>query len=87
MEKNINLMVCSGIKPEELTIQHVRKPGKWMPVTCNTGSKGPLHSRPGQAVLDDGIFINVSLIVVIDEIVSEHLAKTQLGDRDEKNAG
>jgi len=31
--------------------------------------------------------LNVSLIVVIDEIVSEHLAKTQLGDRDEKNAG
>ena len=57
-----------------------------MPIARMNVRESPNDSIRRQTTSHHRIPINVSLIVVIDEVVSEHLAKTQLGDRDEKNA-
>jgi hypothetical protein len=52
---------------------------------CMKVRESPNDSIRRQATSHHRIPINVSLIVVIDEVVFERLAKNQLGDRDEKN--
>ena len=63
--KNIDEMMRAGIQAEQFAVRHVRKPGERMPVARVAGGERPLDARPGQAVLDDGIFGDVIVVVII----------------------
>ena len=77
MEQNIGQMVAGRIQPEELGIEDVREGGKWMPVARVRLGEGQTDPVVSKARGDDGIFVNVILIVVSDELVPEGLAKDQ----------
>ena len=67
MVANIHQVVSPSVEPKQLAIQHVRNPGKRMPVALVTGRERPGDGGPGQPALNGWVFINVGLVVAIDE--------------------
>lgn len=51
-----------------------------MPVTGVAVSEGPGHARNSQSRRDGRIFVNVSVVVVVNELMPEGLAENQPGD-------
>jgi len=63
----------------ELTVQHVRDAGERVPVDTMRMSESPLDSAECETSGDPGISVNVSAVVIIDELMTKRLAK---GDPD-----
>lgn len=57
-----------------------------MPVATVTMCEGPCYSMDSQTVRYLSILIDISIIIVVNEAVSNSLAKDQPDDRDEENA-
>lgn len=83
MEKEIRQVVSTGGHSEELTVQHVGKPGQGMPDTHEPGGESPGEAIPGEPTRDDGIAANESQIVE-DKLMGPHLFKDYHGKQDER---
>jgi hypothetical protein len=57
-----------------------------MPVASVTVSEGPRDTGNSQARGNRRIFVNVAVVVVVNELVPERLAEDQPGDCEKKNA-
>ena len=68
-------MMSPGLEPVELTIQHMRDGGEWLPVASAEMSEGPLHIIKSKTAGYSWIGINVGTIVVIHELVMKGSAK------------
>ena len=68
-------MMPPGLEPVELTFQHVRDGGEWLPVASAEMSKGPLRIIKSKTAGYSWIGIDVSTIVVIHELVIKVLAE------------
>ena len=68
-------MMAAGVEPIKLAIKHVRDGGERMPIAGMHMGKGPGNSMKGEATLDDGIFVDVGIVIVIEESVPQSLAK------------
>ena len=79
-------MMPPGLKPVELTIQHVRDGGEWLPVASAKMGEGPLHIINSESAGYSWICIDVSTIIVIHELVVQRLAKCDPDDAREQNA-
>src|SRR5690242_17995008 len=62
-------MMPGWLQPKERAIEHVRQPGQRMPIRNLEGCEGPLHPRPGKAVLHHHVLGDVKVIVVVDEVM------------------
>ena len=86
MQEDIYEVVPARFETEKLTIQHVRKCCERMPVTSVIVRKCPADAVKRQTAADNWIVINVSSIIVINEIVLEGLPKDQPGQDQQANA-
>src|ERR1039458_3831842 len=57
----------SGLEAEELTVQHMGKPGQRMPVAGVAGLKGPNNILPLQPALNMRILRDIIRVVIIDK--------------------
>ncbi len=72
VEEEIGEVMAGGTESVALAVEHVGEPGEGMIVAGVTSLKSPDDGRPGKAGLDVGIFGDVKLVVVGNEVVPEH---------------
>ena len=77
-------MLRSGIRAKQLIVQHVRKPCKRVPVGRVPCRKCPLDSGPRQTILDNAIFCNVFVIVIICKTAARRRQISQQRDEREQ---
>ena len=75
MQQNVSQMVSPRIQLIKLTIQHVRDGGERMPVRRMNVGKSPPDPVERETVRDFWIFVNVFVVVVVDELVPKRLAE------------
>jgi hypothetical protein len=86
MQQDVGQVVSGWVKAIKLAIQHVRERGNRVPVIGVDVRKRPDDISEAQARLNRGIGIDIILVVVIDEVMPERLAKNGPGNQREKNA-
>ena len=59
--------MSGGVLVKELIVEHVRKPGEWMPVSLLLGDESPGDCVPAQAVVDVMVLGDVAVVVIVDE--------------------
>src|SRR5205807_6016303 len=79
VEQDAGRMMAGGRQPEELSVEHVREPGEWVPVGRVGCGERPRDTGPREARPDVHVLGHVFGVVVVDEAVSE--------DRDEDDEG
>ena len=84
MQPDVRPMMSPWLKTVELAIQHVRQRGERMPVVGMHTGEGPPNSVRREARADPRILVNVFVVVVVDELVSQRLAKDNPHDRHEQ---
>src|ERR1700716_1998028 len=87
VENNVREVMPTSAQVEELTIEHVRKRRERMPVPRVRVRERPHDSFPANAVGYKRVCINVNAIVVVDEVVTERLAKNEPGDPNQEKTG
>src|SRR5690242_7388404 len=77
VKSDVAEMMSGGFQPVKLTIEHVRDPGERMPIGRVSLSERP--TNPGQAypTANLRIFVDVVVVIVIDEIVREGLPENR----------
>ena len=79
-------MMSPGPEPVELTIQHVRDGGEWLPVAGAEMGEGPRHITRSKTAGYSRISIDVLAIVVVHELVVQRLAESDPDDARKQNA-
>src|ERR1041384_2800012 len=80
MQQDVGQVVSGWVKAIKLAIQHVRERGNRVPVIGVDVRKRPDDISEAQARLNRGIGIDIILVVVIDEVMPERLAKNGPGN-------
>jgi hypothetical protein len=80
MKDDIGKVMAAGIYSIQLAIEHVGKRGQGMPVPRMSMRERADYPFSGKSSYDERIFIDVNVIVKINEIVSQRL--TEYGPRD-----
>jgi hypothetical protein len=86
MKKNTCEMMSTGVPAEDLAVQHVRQGRDRVPVMRMTMGERPLDSMQCDTARYEWISIDVNVIIIVDEIVSECLTKHEPDYRSQKNA-
>src|SRR4051794_35157467 len=73
--------MATGVQTEQLAIEHVKEPRKWMPIRSMKGGKRPYYSRKGKPLRNDRILADVGIVIETDELVADHLGV----NRDSRN--
>src|SRR2546423_1428995 len=79
-------MMSPRLKPVELAIKHVRDGGNRVPVVGVHMGKGPANSAKAEAARDLRLIVDVNIIVVVQELVPDGLAKHNPHKNGKKNA-
>ena len=75
MQQDVRQMMSPRLEAVKLTIQHVRNGGKRMPVVSMHMGEGPLHPVEAKTAPDSRISENIGIVIVVDELVPQSLAK------------
>jgi hypothetical protein len=86
MQKDIGEMVATWPQSINLTIRHVAQGRERVPQTGVTVGQHPFESIDSESVAHLLIFVNVSVVIEVDEVVTERLTKNDPDDGGEKNA-
>src|SRR5579864_8113387 len=68
-------MVTAGFEIEHLTVDHVGNQREWMPVVRLGVGKRTRQAAPTQSYADKRIPVDISFVVVVNEIVAQRLTK------------
>ena len=80
MKNDVRQVVAAGVQSIQLAIEHVRKRGQRMPVPRMSMRECVDYPFSGKSSYDEWIFIDVNVIIKIDEIVSQRLTEYGPGD-------
>src|SRR5437016_3361749 len=69
VEKGVREVMASGVETKESAIQHVRKPGEWVPIVGVNVCKCPMNAFPTETGLNAQVKRNVVRVIEVDEIV------------------
>jgi hypothetical protein len=86
VQEDIREMMSAGIEPKELAIEHVGDRRQRMPVPGVAVRERPNDSGQCETAGYDRIFIDVNVIVEINEFVTKRLPENQPRHRDQKQA-
>lgn len=75
MDQNIGEVMPAGAQPVELAIEHVAQPCHRMPVGRVDVREGPFYSGLSDAGRNMLVFVNVDVVVEVDETVVNCLTK------------
>ena len=64
VQQYIGEVMQAGVEPEKLHIQHMREPGQRMPVGGVLTGKGGYNTGAAQPTGNNGVIVNVLVIVV-----------------------
>ena len=78
--------MAAGPQSVNLAIRHVTQRRERMPQTRVTMSEDPLESVESESTTNLSVFVNVAVVIEVDEIVTERLPKDDPDDGGEKNA-
>jgi hypothetical protein len=84
MEQEVNEMMPSRLRPEELYVCHVGDPGQGMPVCGMAGGECPYDALHGKAVLYVPVLGDVERIIEINERAVRDLPESHKGGDDEE---
>jgi len=82
VKKDIGEMMSAGIEPKELAIEHVGNRRQRMPVSRVAVRERPNNSGQREAAGYDRAFIDVNVIVEINEFMTKRLPENQPRDCD-----
>ena len=86
VEQGVYAVMPPRFQTEDRHIRHMGNPGYRMPIRSMERREGPRDSMPGEPLLDDGILVDVDVIVIVGKRVIPHLRVYARNDRDqEKN--
>jgi hypothetical protein len=71
VQQKICVVMASGVEVKELAVQGMRQPSQRMPVSIAKSGKRPIHSVPGKAALNPGIFQDIRRVIKGDELVMD----------------
>ena len=80
MKKHIRKVMSTGVQSEQLAIEHMRNTRQRVPVSRMKMGKNSNHAVEREALDDARIFININVVIEIDEIVPECSPKDQPDD-------
>jgi hypothetical protein len=86
VKKDIREMMSAGIEPKELAVEHVRNCRQRMPVPRVAVPERPNDSGQCEAAGYDRVFIDVDVVVEVNEFVAKRLPENQPRDCDQKKA-
>src|SRR5205809_397596 len=75
MQQDVRQMMSPWLETVKLTIKHVRNGGQRMPVVSMHMRESPLNPVNRETVRDSWIFVDVLIVVVVDELVPKGLAE------------
>jgi len=73
VEQDVYPVMPPRFQTEYRHIRHMGNPSDRMPIRRMECREGPRNSMLGQPLLDDRIFVNVDVIVIVDERISPYL--------------
>ena len=82
VKDDIGEMMSAGIEPKELAIEHVGNRRQRMPVSRVAVRERPNNSGQREAAGYDRVFIDVNVIVEINEFMAKRLPENQPRDCD-----
>src|SRR5215831_11848654 len=80
MQQHIGKVMSPWLKAIQLAIQHVGNCRERMPVSRMDVSEGPLNACKGKTTRDLRIYVNIFLVIVIDESVAKGPSKNNPDD-------
>ncbi len=86
VQKHIGEVMAAGSKAIAPAIKHVRNGGQRMPIAGMNVSESPGNSVECQTDDDLRIFVDIGVVVVINELVMERLTEDDPGKRDQSDA-
>src|ERR1035437_558908 len=88
VQQDARQVMAAGIETVELAIQDMRKRGERVPVILVLVGKRPANRSRGQATFDHRILVHVGVVIEVDELVLERLAKNDpdQGGKEKTNA-
>ena len=75
VQEHVGQVVATGLQSVEIAVQHVREPGQRVPVERLVRGDCPGDCLTGQAVLDVCVVEDVVIVVEVDDVVADRLAK------------
>ena len=84
VQEDIREMMSAGLEPKELAIEHVGNRRQRMPVPRVAVPERPNDSGQGEAAGYDRVFIDVDVIVEVNEFVTKRLPENEPRDCDQK---
>src|SRR4029077_15695947 len=69
----VNQQMVTCIHAEELGVDHMCDPRKWMPVPLVKGSKGPYDSRECNAAIHHCVLLDIRIVIQSDELMPDDL--------------
>ena len=85
VEDNICKVMAAGAEPPQMAVQHVRYGRQRMPVVGVLPAKCADDAMNRQSTGDARIRINVGIVIEVDEVVADSLAKHQPRNGDQEN--
>ena len=77
--------MAAGPQSVNLAIRHVTQRRERMPQTRVTMSEDPPESVESESTTNLSVFVNVAVVIEVDEVVTECLSKNDPDDGGEKN--
>ena len=84
MQQHVGEVMSTSVTPVDLVIEHVREPGKRMPIIGMTACKRPNHSVRRETTGDLRIVINIYRVIIINEVVTKRPPEDQPRNRRQK---
>ena len=69
MDERVYEQMATGLKTEDLAVEHMGEPGERMPACGMKRREGPSDPVQGQAVDDHRVVPDVVIVVVVDELM------------------
>ena len=79
-------MVAGRPQSIDLTVRHVAERCERVPQACVAMSENPFQSVESKSTTDLAVFVNVTVVIEVDELMAECFPKNEPDDRSEKNA-
>jgi len=79
-------MVAGRPQSIDLTVRHVTERCERVPQARVAMSENPFQSVESKSTTDLPVFVNVTVVIEVDELMAECLSKNEPDDRSQKNA-
>src|SRR6266705_2772319 len=77
----VNQQMATCIHAEELAVDHMRNPGKWVPVPLVKSTERPGDSSECNAAIHHCVLLDIRIVIETDELMRDYLHINRKGHR------